>query len=91
MKTTTKEMIAVRQASGDTLVTKSGGFSFSTTSGDGIDGFKLGCCRFDKRGIIVERDPRDGHCFATSEDAHAYGYEAGHLVWFSDWKRERAL
>jgi hypothetical protein len=82
---TTKEMIAARKATGDTLATNE--FSFGTLSGDGIEGYRLSC-RLYERGSYHEiaRDPRDGECFPTYEDAVAYGFEAGHLIWFNDWK-----
>lgn len=74
---------------GDSLVTASRGYSFSTLSGSGVKGYRLGASMVDRAGKITARDQMDGECFASLEDADAYGLRAGLHFWYSAWKLAR--
>jgi hypothetical protein len=85
MTTWTVESIESRRATGDALGSVGDWCCSYVTDADGT---RLSLYR-SERYQVVERDPRDGEIFASSDDAACYALNAGRLQWFLDFKAMR--
>lgn len=88
---TVESMESRRREQNDSLVTAEG-WSCSYCSGSYFGGSRLSLRRYAPGSYteIVERDPRDGDLFETTEAAEAYALNAGRLRWYNDCKRAKA-
>jgi hypothetical protein len=88
--TWTKETIAARRKSGDSLIRSVYWFVSYDTSSE-RPGARFCCYRLAPGSWdVVERDVRHDEIFPTVEDAEVYALNAGRLGWYQDYKRERA-